>query len=556
MFLSYPSINNKNRRRTMKTKNIFKVLALAMLMPAMLLTTACSSDDDFEINNEKTETVAQKDFAIPVTVNVTCEDDDATTRATYNESTHKLGFSKGDKLFVSGLNTSASVNTGWFAGTLEWQSGGTFSGTIYTQNEYTGSVDALLAGTTMAVLLPAGYEDYGFLEVMNEGSNMLLDTDYAKAFAASKAAGVEQFSLEWTNKYSSGFALKPRNAILNFTINGLKPSADVNVIFTNDKTDASLVIYKKVKTDGSGTATFAVGVLGGIDIKRISLRVDGNAINLPSSKKLEAGHIYNITRRPVLEGAISGKFTINGNGDKVFFAKGNLQATTTDNCASWTWAFATNQWDYVGNAVANNAINGNGTVSTNGTVDLFGWSTNTTYYGIYNSTYADNYGYSDFKDWGPTMGSGWRTPSVDEWNYVLKTRSASTVNGTAHGRFAKATVADKAGLIIFPDWYRHPDGVTRPRNVNIDNCDYNVNTYDATAWSEMEDAGCVFLPAAGYREGTSMSYVGSGGYYWSSTKFNHDMAEGFSVASSNVDTEGVWVSRHYGYSVRLIHAVE
>jgi hypothetical protein len=210
----------------------------------------------------------------------------------------------------------------------------------------------------------------------------------------------------------------------------------------------------------------------------------------------------------------------------------------------------------VGNAVANNAINGNGTVSTNGTVDLFGWSTNTTYYGIYNSTYADDYGYSDFKDWGPTMGSGWRTPSVDEWNYVLKTRSASTVNGTAHGRFAKATVADKAGLIIFPDWYRHPDGVTRPRNVNIDNCDYNVNTYDATAWSEMEDAGCVFLPAAGYREGTSMSYVGSGGYYWSSTKFNHDMAEGFSVASSNVDTEGVWVSRHYGYSVCLIHAVE
>lgn len=121
------------------------------------------------------------------------------------------------------------------------------------------------------------------------------------------------------------------------------------------------------------------------------------------------------------------------------------------------------------------------------------------------------------------MGSGWRTPSADEWNYVLKTRSASTVNGTAHGRFAKATVADKAGLIIFPDWYKHPDGVTRPRNVNIDNCDYNVNTYDATAWSEMEDAGCVFLPAAGY---------------------------------SNVDTEGVWVSRHYGYSVRLIHAVE
>ena len=29
----------------METKNIFKSLAMAMLMPAMLLTTACSNDD-------------------------------------------------------------------------------------------------------------------------------------------------------------------------------------------------------------------------------------------------------------------------------------------------------------------------------------------------------------------------------------------------------------------------------------------------------------------------------------------------------------------------------
>ena len=34
----------------MKTKNIFKTLALAMLMPTMLLTTACSSEDDLTNN--------------------------------------------------------------------------------------------------------------------------------------------------------------------------------------------------------------------------------------------------------------------------------------------------------------------------------------------------------------------------------------------------------------------------------------------------------------------------------------------------------------------------
>ena len=35
----------------MKTKNFFKSLAFAMLMPAMLFTTACSNED-VVINNE------------------------------------------------------------------------------------------------------------------------------------------------------------------------------------------------------------------------------------------------------------------------------------------------------------------------------------------------------------------------------------------------------------------------------------------------------------------------------------------------------------------------
>ena len=52
--------------------------------------------------------------------------------------------------------------------------------------------------------------------------------------------------------------------------------------------------------------------------------------------------------------ALSGKFTINENGDQVVFSRGNLQATTNDLGANWTWGFAENQWDYIGNAAANN----------------------------------------------------------------------------------------------------------------------------------------------------------------------------------------------------------
>ena len=113
----------------MKTKNIFKTLALAMLMPTMLLTTACSSEDDVVNSNiANLETVANKGYALPVTVDVTREGDKGSTRATYNESTKKLAFSAGDKLSVEGFAPQGIFR---FAGMLNYvPSTGKFSGTI------------------------------------------------------------------------------------------------------------------------------------------------------------------------------------------------------------------------------------------------------------------------------------------------------------------------------------------------------------------------------------------------------------------------------------------
>ena len=101
----------------MMTKNIFKLLAFTILMSPMLLIASCITD---EIPNEK-------GYELPVTVNVTRQGEPA-TRASYNGTTKKLSFSTGDKLFVRGNNATACA----FAGMLEWQSGGTFSGTIFT----------------------------------------------------------------------------------------------------------------------------------------------------------------------------------------------------------------------------------------------------------------------------------------------------------------------------------------------------------------------------------------------------------------------------------------
>ena len=218
---------------------------------------------------------------------------------------------------------------------------------------------------------------------------------------------------------------------------------------------------------------------------------------------------------PGSKNSTSGLFQINAGGTKVRFAPGNLQATY--NGSTWTWAFAANQWDYIGYSGANLYIGGNGTVSVNGTVDLFGWVgetstwTEAAQYGIskenaVNSryTYGNIASESLKSDWGNTISDGytWRTLSFSEWTYVFNTRtSGSTVNNTPNARYTFATINidDRAvnGIILFPD------GIT-------------IETSDATSWGKINDTsqttecnsvqwanlaakGCVFLPAAGYR---------------------------------------------------------
>ncbi|MBR2097712.1 MAG: DUF1566 domain-containing protein [Prevotella sp.] len=551
----------------MKTKTIFKTLALAMLMPAMLLTTACSSsNDDAIINNENinNENTAKKGFTIPVTVNVTRQGD-ATTRATYNGST--LSFSTGDKLFVKGYNLTTSFD---FAGTLTWQSGGTFSGTITTSTAYSGTADELFSLNDVKVtLLPNGYGTYGFYSIdEKKGYDDVITPNYNNTFASTKALAVEQFSDEYTYDYNGGFDLTPHNAILNFTITGLTPNAtDVAISFTGIN---QVNISKTVSADADGKATFAIGVEGDNDLTDYALTVGGTAITL-GSHELVAGHIYNITRTP---GLLSGKFTINSSGKQVRFSQGNLQATTTDKGANWTWGFSTNQWDYIGRAAANTKINGNGKVSTtNGTVDLFGWVgatsswTGDAQYGISNSKENSDYGTNTSdalkSDWGNTIGSGWRTLTIAEWSYLFNTRSGATVNGTSNARYARATINTDVeiveGVILFPDGVTIADNEATWGTIN----DRNTRCTSAQ-WTALEAKGCVFLPAAGYRYGNEvycaegLGSYGNGFFYWSSSPYTSDVnyAQAVYFFNNNGALQMYYDNRSYGGSVRLVRDVE
>ena len=232
--------------------------------------------------------------------------------------------------------------------------------------------------------------------------------------------------------------------------------------------------------------------------------------------------------------ALNGKFTINADGDQISFAKGNLQATTEDLGEHWTWSFAANQWNYLGIAVANSKINGNGTVSENGTVDLFGWSTAATYYGINKSYKAVDY-IGDFVDWGPNMGAGWRTLTKDEWNYLIENNTKG-----------RATVNDKSGYIFLPNDWSGPAFTANPDN-------FTTNVYSGDDWTAMENAGAVFLPSGPARNG-AYALIANDAKYSSSTSLNNDTSYVFTIYYNQSQSACTGTNRAYGCMVRLVTA--
>ena len=239
---------------------------------------------------------------------------------------------------------------------------------------------------------------------------------------------------------------------------------------------------------------------------------------------------------------LPGVFTINTSGDKIVFSRGNLQATTTDLGANWTWDFAPNQWSFIGDAVANTSLNGNKTVSTNGTVDLFGWSTAATYYGIHNSNSNADYS-GDFVDWGNTMTGEWRTLSRAEWRYIIYDRK------NAYQKRSQATVNGVQGYVLLPDTWTLPSGLSFTNSTN----NYTTNQYEGTDWDAMENAGAVFLPVGGDRTKASV-YLYGYGWYWASTPNDEDGGKAYYFYFYETSIGITEYNRSDGRSVRLVTA--
>lgn len=233
---------------------------------------------------------------------------------------------------------------------------------------------------------------------------------------------------------------------------------------------------------------------------------------------------------------------------KVIFSPGNLQYTQSTN----TWSFASAQHEMLGtdNVIGASVESQSGDALAD-KIDLFGWSTSTTNFGV--STSKDDNDYlGSFVDWGRNkIGNDapntWRTLTQNEWNYVVFSRlNARSLNGVA-------CVSGVNGLVLLPDDWNCPAGITFKSGFHRD---YDVEAYGqnqtltASQWSKLEEAGAVFLPASGYRSNLDLHNVQFVGHYWSATEDGRNEAYHLNFVS---DAANIWnIYRYYGFSVRLV----
>ena len=262
-------------------------------------------------------------------------------------------------------------------------------------------------------------------------------------------------------------------------------------------------------------------------------------------------------------GASNAVFTV-AEGRTVEFSKGNLQYQAS----TGTWRFAEHQYDCIG------ADNQNISSTYNGWIDLFGWGTSgwnsganayqpwatstsySDYYpgGSYNNSLTGSYANADWGVYNRISNGGnqagiWRTLTCEEWQYLLFIRNGSTVSGTGNARFAEATVGSVTGLIVIPDSFTLPTGITMV-GINSAESGFSVNTYTTSEWSRLEGNGALFMPAAGDRYGSGVYGVGTYGDYWSSSY--GDEGDAYVVYFDGGIVGVYYYGRYYGFSVRLV----
>ena len=466
-----------------------KIFFYFVLLAATVIATAsCSKEEPAQ-----TETT-QTGMVLHATVDQT-----VATRATLSDGdTWTFAFSQNDAVFVR--NDEMSPDKHW----------------MFTKGD--DDFSCISAETTESATNWYAYFPQVIVYLFQQSGKKEDVAKYLYALSGSTASPT-------TGEDGLSIAMAPQVAIL--VIDNQKGPIDINV-----KTDKySWVHSLKAKTGSAGfdlvteetkvsllttdtPGTYYIAVPAGV---QLCIKDGDTEIKSTITDGFTAGKYYEITVIP--EGALSGRFTINEEGDQVYFSKGNLWR---DN--DGLFHFEDNQYDF-----------NRGDYDTEH-ISHFMWSKDidvacALIYDDPSASQNDVF-FTNADETTPNpdftvngQKEVWRTLSKDEWEYLIENNGSvwATINGIG-------------GLIIFCDGY-------------------SGSTTDLTGIPH----GCAFLPATGIRNGDggnpSVVSVGTDGYYWSASPDGPISAFDLFFHSSNVNPDHPDI-RDYAYAVRLVTDVK
>lgn len=480
-----------------------KTLLVIMAALSMLLTQCKKSEAESPSDGKP----------VNITLNV-----GGNSKINVNPGDGTVAFTTGDKIYVA--------SGGVYVGTLTTQDGKTFSGTITKPKE---------GEPLHFYFLDNKIPDEGLTEGI---------TNELKVNISNQSEGLPVISYAPSNEnYPSSNAtytsvLLNKCALAKFNVSNYTGNGDVSIKGMNNQVTVALsnntFSYDKIN---DGEITLNKNNNGYWAILLPQDAVEGGEAHSSDGWSGTYGNVPAITINGYLNEGIAVNltepapmytFTINADGDKVEFSPGNLYY---DDISS-SWNFEAHQWDYRTYQGLDAFIDGETPVTKtpDGHWGLFGWSGGQTNTRWGKSTSTTNSDYSGtFEDWGTNtidedVEDTWHTLKLSEWEYILNTRN---INNNIRYVYATLTNGVK-GLIIFPDNY----------NSTTTNLDYIPE-------------GAVFLPAAGFRNGTQLNTNGWG-YYRSSEK-NASNTYGWNISFNSTQLMlGKFNNMYYGYSVRLV----
>ncbi len=442
---------------------------------------------------------------------------------------------------VSGLDTGTHINLTWDEGdvvlvTVDGQTAEFTleSGAGSSTGTFTGTMPA--NGTTYSVQYPVSEPDLSNQTYVENGFGKgllkLMTTNGTIDEGFTLAAQHSLFGLQLTGDQAIGNIVltNPANS-MTYTLN----CAGVTL------TSAEQLFYFVVPAE-TWASGFTVDVYGSDNTTKIKTLTKSSSVTFTAGGAMVM---------PTQEVKRVGAFSVSAT-KKVIFSPGNLQYTQSTD----TWSFAENQYDYIGatNVVTKPIGGGWNTVVLGDKIDMFGWSgsTGSAPFGVSDLQISSGYT-GDFVDWGTnTIGdyapNTWRTLTAYEWEYLTHTSSYASGRANAENLMGVAQVNGVNGMILLPDNWSCPTGVTF---ISGFASTYDHQTITVEDWLKLEDAGAVFLPAAGVRKGHNIYNSQITCLYWSSTPSRNNSAGRFSCYYGDavgIAYEGVFNA----FSVRLV----